>query len=203
MILKANKEVSRKGYTLVEAVVSCFLASLLALLLAEAWATFARPAAEVEARARLEQEANLAAESLVRDLGGYYLGAVTGANDLGHGLFVDWQWPPDGSSLSLCFDDGGSPNGTADWPPPPGQDDIVKYFILPVDDQGNPAPRLVRLDEKTNTTVTVARFVTPTGFVVAPYPQGVDPPFTQIKISLTMVYRDFTATHELIAVRPQ
>ena len=45
--------------------------ALLAVLLAAAVATFARPAAEVDGRTRLALEASLAAEALARDLSGY------------------------------------------------------------------------------------------------------------------------------------
>ena len=60
-----------RGFTIVEMVVATFLTALLALLLAAAVATFARPAAEVDGRTRLALEASLAAEALARDLGGY------------------------------------------------------------------------------------------------------------------------------------
>src|SRR4051794_41712858 len=61
----------RRGYTLIEMAVTSFLMTLLGMLLVLAWKAFGVPAVEVEARARVALAANLAAESLVRDLGGY------------------------------------------------------------------------------------------------------------------------------------
>ena len=60
-----------RGFTIVEMVVTIFLTALLAVLLATAAVTFARPAAEVDGRTRLALEAGLAAEALARDLSGY------------------------------------------------------------------------------------------------------------------------------------
>ena len=61
----------RRGYTLIEMAVTSFLMTLLSMLLILAWKAFGIPAVEVESRARLALAANLAAESLARDLGGY------------------------------------------------------------------------------------------------------------------------------------
>ena len=60
-----------RGFTIAEMVVAIFLTALLAVLMAAAAATFARPAAEVDGRTRLALEASLAAEALARDLSGY------------------------------------------------------------------------------------------------------------------------------------
>ena len=60
-----------RGFTIAEMVVAIFLTALLAVLMAEAAAIFARPAAEVDGRTRLALEASLAAEALARDLSGY------------------------------------------------------------------------------------------------------------------------------------
>jgi type II secretory pathway pseudopilin PulG len=184
---------SRKGYTLIEAVVTCMLASLLALLLARGWATFARPAAEVEARARLEQEAILAAEALARDLGGYMPATFSTGNDLGRGQFVGWEWPG-GTVLRLCFD-GDPPNGNADWQAP---DHVIKYEFV-VDDPGQGIGRLVRSDEGANTSSTVARLAS--SLSVAPSPAGAQP-VNQLAISLKLSYRDFTGIYTLTAIKP-
>ena len=60
-----------RGFTIAEMVVASFLTALLAVLMAAAAVTFARPAAEVDGRTRLALEASLAAEALARDLSGY------------------------------------------------------------------------------------------------------------------------------------
>ena len=60
-----------RGFTITEMVLAIFLTALLAVLLAAAVATFARPAAEVDGRTRLALEASVAVESMARDLSGY------------------------------------------------------------------------------------------------------------------------------------
>ena len=61
----------RAGITMTEMVVATVLATLLMMMLATTWAAFGRPALEVEARARIEQEGILAAQSLACDFGGF------------------------------------------------------------------------------------------------------------------------------------
>jgi prepilin-type N-terminal cleavage/methylation domain-containing protein len=75
---------SRHGFTMIELMVASFLVSLLFLVLMMSWKTFGVPAMEVEARARLSLSANLAAESLAKDLGGYQvlLEGKSGSNDV-------------------------------------------------------------------------------------------------------------------------
>ena len=85
-----------RGFTIAEMVVAIFLTALLAVLLAAAAATFARPAAEVDGRTRLALEASLAAEALARDLSGYL------ADNSGvPGTLTQYQfnnWVPSGQS---------------------------------------------------------------------------------------------------------
>src|SRR4051794_41811972 len=81
----------RRGYTLIEMAVTSFLMTLLGMLLILAWKAFGVPAVEVEARARVALAANLAAESLARDLGGYQvrLEGKTGPDDEGRGYRLE------------------------------------------------------------------------------------------------------------------
>jgi hypothetical protein len=58
-------------------IVATCLTIMLATLIFQAWSTFAVPAMEVEARAQITLSANLAAEALARDLGGYQLRTET------------------------------------------------------------------------------------------------------------------------------
>lgn len=59
----------RRGFTIVEMIVTGFLMALVGILLGNAWAAFARPAITTVARCRVAQEANLAAEAIAYDIG--------------------------------------------------------------------------------------------------------------------------------------
>lgn len=64
----------RDGFTALEMAVASALTALLALLLANVWSSFCRPALTASAVCRLTLEANLALRALARDLGGAYPG---------------------------------------------------------------------------------------------------------------------------------
>ena len=98
-------------------VVATFLTALLALLLAAAVATFARPAAEVDGRTRLALEASMHTEALARDLGGF-LADVDYPPDSGPkpGTLNDyqlvWSFSSDGNNILFL-------NYQGQNPPPP------------------------------------------------------------------------------------
>src|SRR5271166_1438925 len=96
-----------RGFTIAEMVVAIFLTALLAVLMAAAAATFARPTAEVDGRTRLALEASMAAEALARDLSGYL------ADNFGvPGILTQYQfsnWIPANGSLVLNYQGGPSP----------------------------------------------------------------------------------------------
>ena len=90
-----------RGLTIAEMVVAIFLTALLAVLMAAAAVTFARPAAEVDGRTRLALEASLAAEALARDLSGYLAD-----NSDNPGFLTQYQfhnWIPANGSLVLNY----------------------------------------------------------------------------------------------------
>lgn len=60
---------ARRGFTILEMAITCVLMLVVALVLARAWSAFGRPALLAVARARVAQEANLAAEAIARDVG--------------------------------------------------------------------------------------------------------------------------------------
>jgi type II secretory pathway pseudopilin PulG len=91
----------RRGFTLIEMSLAGLMMVLVATLLAQAWATFGRPAISAVARARLAQEANLAAEALARDVG--WLARPGGPQT--DSRYQNVQ--PDGSTLYMTIDDGG------------------------------------------------------------------------------------------------
>ena len=100
-----------RGFTIAEMVVAIFLTALLAVLLAAAAATFARPAAEVDGRTRLALEASLAAEALARDLSGYLADNSGDPRTLKQYQFNNWSPSPDGTMLCLYY------QGTSPGPP--------------------------------------------------------------------------------------
>jgi hypothetical protein len=166
----------RRGYTLTEMVICAGLATLLGFLLAGACATFARPALEVEARARIEQEAILASQSLACDLGGYLPDSPGQTGTLGQYDFVDWDLS---NSNTLVLNFQGAASG----------DLIVITYEL----QGN---LLVRSNSATGVTTTIAKYLT--SFSV----QG-DPDNANLAtIQFTIAYRYFTSTYTLIGVSP-
>src|SRR4051794_36326829 len=81
----------RRGLTVTELVVASVLAALLMILLATTWATFGRPALEVEARARIVQEGVLAAQSIACDLGGFLADSPGRTGTLDQYRFKDWD----------------------------------------------------------------------------------------------------------------
>lgn len=167
-----------RGFTLTEIMIVSVLMSFLVVLLSSAWAGFGRPTAEVIARCRLAQEANLAAESLAIDLAGNLAGQAAGARRAGREV---GRMVVDGSELRLCFD--GLPiNCTADWAAP---DTVVVYDVQ----SGN----LVRSDELTATAVVVAGSVDQ--MLLTEEADG-------IHVQLTFDYRGINRTFTMIAKEP-
>src|SRR5271157_6832 len=107
MYLRAEPTVghtrTRRGFTITEMVIATFLTAFLAVLLAAAVATFARPAAEVDCRTRLALEASLAAEALARDLGGFSADNSGNPGTLTQYQFSNWIPSSDGTTLVLNY----------------------------------------------------------------------------------------------------
>jgi hypothetical protein len=169
------------GFTLAEVMVVSFLTTLLALILSAAWAGLGRPLVEAAARAQIAQEVNLAAAALARDFGGTLPGTEGQLGGLTDGKLVG-HIEPAGSSLRLCFDGGALPNGLADWGDP---DTVITYEVQ----DGN----LVRWNESSGTTFTVARYVQQ--LQVADDGSGVE-------IRLRFVHRNLDRTYTLIGLEP-
>ncbi len=187
-----------RGFTIAEMVVAIFLTALLAMLMATAAVTFARPAAEVDGRTRLALEASLAAEALARDLSGYL------ADNSGvPGTLTQYQLIPiPGSNPSIYFMI--SQNGTlltlTYQGASPGSQVTVTY-----QQENNELVRTMG-----SQIVAVARHVT--GFtVVLCNPDGSSNPTngTSVQISIALTYPEqsnrlpsFSATYVLIGVPP-
>jgi hypothetical protein len=166
----------RRGFTLTELSVSSLLAILLMTLIAGAWATFGRPALEVEARTRITREAILATQSISCDLGGFLADKPGQTGTLSQYSLIDWNLG-DGSVLLLNF------RGTT------SRDLIVVSYQI----QDH---KLTRLNSSTGAAITVANHVT--AFSVTTVPENA----RQMRIQITISYRDFTGTYTLIAMSP-
>jgi prepilin-type N-terminal cleavage/methylation domain-containing protein len=104
--MKAPFIKARRGFTVIEMMLTAFLMALLAMVLGNAWAAFGRPAISSVARCRVAQEANLAAEALARDIG-LLAQDIIGPPAPTDSRYVKAASPQsDGSTLSLLIDDG-------------------------------------------------------------------------------------------------
>jgi hypothetical protein len=164
-------------------VVASALASLLMILLATTWANFGRPALEVEARARIEQEGILAAQSLACDFAGFLADTPGRTGTYLDGTANPYQaasppWNASTAGVLILNFYGASTS-----------DVIAITYEL----QGNV---LVRTNSSTGVTTSVARYVT--AFSVAANPND----SSQVVITITIAYRNFTSTFTLIGVSP-
>ena len=166
------------GFTLTEVMLVGGLMSLLVLLISGAWRGLGRSSVDAFVRCRVTQEANLAVESLTRDLGGSLASQITGERQLGR---VVGRLAVDGSALWLCFD-GQPADGVADWGPP---DTVITYEV-----QGS---QLIRCDQQTGVALAVADKVSQMQLT-----EQVD----GVRIDLTLQYRDLTRTYTIIAKDP-
>jgi type II secretory pathway pseudopilin PulG len=181
----AGTRVSRRGYLLIEMVVTTFLMSLLGMLLILAWKAFGVPAVEVEARARLALAANLAAESLSRDMGGYQA-KLEGKTAPGDPVqvyrlykFAGWQNPDDMHAypVRLRFQREDQASNSTKL--------TISYYV-------NPSARaLVRLEEESGAMTTVATHIT--SLQVVPVVN---------QVSFTVSYWRYEGTYTLSPMNP-
>lgn len=171
----------RRGFTLLELLVAAVLTTMLAAFLAGTWISIRRSVVNVDSRARIAQEANLALAALANDCCGSL------ANPAGR-LGTETEYPfvgrmePSGTQLWLCFDGGSPPNGVADWGPP----DWVIYYEV----QGT---SLVRFDQNAGTSYIVANHVQS----LSTQDLG-----SGVQISLTFSYRNLVRTYNIVAKDP-
>ena len=150
----------RNGFSLVEVTLTSGLTVFLAVVLSTTWALLIRPTADAIAWGQLFQEMDIAVTAIARDLGGSqpdYADPIPANPQRGgkkQGLLIECKTSNDsfGDHLLLCFDGGDAPDGTADWEIPT-DDTIVDYYV------DNSTNTLIRWNQKTNTTFTVAKNV--------------------------------------------
>lgn len=184
-----RRRVSRRGYTLIELIVACFLTIQIGMVLVLTWKAFGVSAVQVEERARLTVNANLAAESMTHDWSGYQVRAEA--------------LPSPNQSTSVDrlyrFQSRLSPDSNHPYP--------LRLQFQRVDQTSSTitisyncnstTSRLIRYDETAGTSTTVATHVTI--LEVDPVVSGE----TSFNISFTVSYREFTGKYTLNMQYPQ
>jgi hypothetical protein len=183
----------RAGITVTEMVVASALASFLMILLATTWANFGRPALEVEARARIEQEGILAAQSLACDFGGFLADTPGRTGAYQDGSANPYQaaspyWNVSTPGVLILNFYGASTS------------ELVTITYEAVTNPQTGIQTLVRTNSSTGVTTTVARYVT--AFSAAANPDNASQVVITIAISRPAGYRVFTSTFSLIGVSP-
>jgi type II secretory pathway pseudopilin PulG len=170
---------TRSAYTLIEVLLVSSLMTMLAIIVAGVWSGMGGPIIDAISRARVAQEANMAAAALARDFGGNLDLNEGSGGALSDGKLIGVAHPG-GTILRLCFDGGASPNGTPEWTDP---DTVISYQV----DNGN----LIRWNELSGATFVVARYVD--SLELSDVNEGVE-------IRLTYTFRKVTRTYTLVGV---
>jgi len=168
----------QRAFSLVEVMIAAMLSAGLLVMVSGIWMGLGRAAAENIADSQMAGDAQLAMETLRRDLSGHLPGATSGRAEQGR---LVGRLIVGGDQLKLCYD-GGAANGAADWSSP---DVVVDYDV----DGSN----LVRFDDTTGTA-----FVAATGveqFLVSDLGSGV-------RIELTLRRRNNSRTYTFISRDP-
>lgn len=171
----------RASISVTEMAIASGLAALVMILVATTWSAFGKPALEVEARARIEQEGILAAQAMTCDLGGFVADlpgrkGIVAASTSNVYQFTGWDVSNPGVMLLNYV---GSPST---------QVITVGYQL-----QGNV---LERTNYSTGVTTPAARYVTDFSATVNPGNSG------QVLIVITITYSYFTSTFTFIGVPP-
>ena len=145
---------NRRAYVLIELVVASFLTVQMGMVLVLTWKAFGVSALQVEERARLTVNANLAAESITRDWCGYQIRSEALPSPYSSTQvdrlykFLPPRLPSDANHhpypLRLVFQEVGPPSSTI----------TISY------NYDSATSRLIRYDETAGTSTTVASHVT-------------------------------------------
>jgi hypothetical protein len=187
---------------MIEMVVSAALASFLLILLATTWANFGLPALGVEARARIEQEGVLAAQSLACDFAGFLADSSGPTGTYQDGITNPYQAVQAGPGAP--FWNVSTPGVLVLYFYGANTSDLVTISYQVVTDPQTQVSCLVRTDSSTGVSTTVARYLAASGFSTTAIP-NTNPSNTnpsQVQITITIAYRNFTSTFTLIGVAP-
>ncbi len=165
----------QSGFSLVEMSVVTTMMAFLSIMLSSLWSSFGRAAVDTVAQARVVSAANMAVDSLRRDLGGSLPGANTGFSYMG---VIVGQTVTSDKRLMLCFD-GGAANEIADWSAP---DTVIVYELR--------GDQLLRTNQQDGTTFVAAEKIA--AFNPTQLSGG-------IRIEMTVEYRGFTRNYTLIS----
>ena len=168
----------RAGFSILEISLVAGLTGFLVLMISALWVGLGGALADTIAQAKVVSEAEMALQTVRRDLRGSLPGTETGLRD--EGLLVG-QLIVGGDQLRLCYD-GPTPDGVANWA---GPDRVIRYEV-----QGN---QLLRIDQTTGSVFVVANHVS--DFRVVGFTETT-------RIDLDLRYRDFDRHYTLIVQRP-
>jgi prepilin-type N-terminal cleavage/methylation domain-containing protein len=169
---------ARRGFSLLEVSIGNTIAAILIVVTSSGMISLTRTSQRMLARARIEEEAELAAAFLAEDFSGFLADDLVG--DKKNGAEVGRR-VVGGSEVQICFD-GGDDNGTAQWGSP---DRLIRYY--------HSGSNLIRHDSNTGRTTNVAIHLS--SFVPTDGPQG-------IQTQLAFLYRKETKTAVLVFPRP-
>ena len=139
----SNRKSSRRGFSLLEVTIGTLMTAMLSVMVAGVAVDISRHTARNILETQIASEARLAIENFRRDFSGSCPDVVTG--DQAQWRLVGRMIPSD-QELRLCFD--ADRDASADWISP---DRVVAYTLN--------GRELVRTDQLTGTTFTVARHV--------------------------------------------
>jgi type II secretory pathway component PulJ len=142
---------TRRGISLLEVTIGTMLASMIAIMAAGVSVDVTRHMADNIAETKIAGEARLAIEALRRDFSGSSLDETAG--DPATWRLVG-RMIPTANELRLCFD--ANRDASADWIAP---DRVVTYTQV--------GDRLVRSDQVSGNSYTVARYVDDVQFIAA------------------------------------
>lgn len=143
MMRNKRAAAARRGISLLEVTIGTMMASMLAIMAVGVAVDVTGHMADNIAETKIAGEARMAVEALRRDFSGSSLDETTGTP---HRWRLVGRMIPSVDELRLCFDS--STDATADWIAP---DRVVTYSQV--------ADQLVRTDQVSGSTFTVARYV--------------------------------------------
>jgi hypothetical protein len=176
---------------MIEMVVATGMATLLVILLATSWATFGRPGLEVEARARIEQEGILIAQSLACDLGGFLDDDPSASPGRTGGTLIDF--PPTNTFNPYQFSGWSTSNPGVLLLSFSDLTTSLGYTVTYQVESNQLLRTCTNLSTGASTTMTVARYVSSFS------PQSGE---SNLQMTVTLSYRNFTSTFTLIGVPP-
>lgn len=175
-VLRAKS--ARRAFSVLEVTIVAALTGFLLLMISSVWIGLGRALTDTIVHGKVVSEAEMALDTIRRDLRGSLPGTELGTPDEGR---LVGQLVSGGNQLLLCYD-GGAANGVADWAAP---DFVVRYEV-----QGG---QLVRVDQNNGTVFLMADYVD--DFRVTALTDAV-------RLELDLLFRDFDRSYVLEVQTP-